>query len=387
MPEELAYPFPAKCPFELPDEFARLRSEAPVAPVLLPTGNTGWLVTRNADIRTVLSDERFSRLPGRAAAMRQQNSGFDFGMSITDPSEHARWRARITRVLNVRHAEALRPAIGTIVEDLLTEIDDRPSPVDIMAALAFPLPLRVLLHLFAVPDDLRDGFHRWAALLRTAGRSMRGLGAAMGMLHETIVELVARRTGGILGACTAVDPDLTDQELVTTGMLLAVAGYETVATQLGNGLLALFLHPGELRRLATGTVPIATAVEEILRYAQSGTGFAGTTYTTTDVVLADTTIPAGAPVLISIDSAGRDEAHVADPESFDLSRGAAGNHLTFGYGHHFCLGAALARTELQECLGRLLARHPTLSCATDPRRIPLAATMFTRYPAELPVNW
>lgn len=385
------YPFPAKCPFELPDELARRRAEAPVAPVSLRTGATGWLVTRYADVRAVLSDERFSRTPVRQDAARRNNGpGFDFGASIASPERHALWRGLTGQVFHVRQAEAMRPAIGAIVEELLDELTTR-QPADLMSGLAYRLPLRVLLEVFSVPEDLRQPFYDWAAGLRAAGSSMAAFGEAMNSLYKAAGELVDRpEPGGAVAELLAarVGGQGCDREMaVSTVLLMTVAGYETIATQLGNGFLALFLHPEQLDGLRADTVSVQTAVEEVLRYAQAGTGFTGMTYPTEDIELGGATIPTGAPVFISIDSAGRDEARVHDPETFDLSRGAARDHLTFGFGSRFCLGAPIARVELQETFARTLRRLPGLRPEFDVSTVEMGANMFSRYPKELPVSW
>lgn len=390
-----SYPFPARCPFEQPEELAWRRRNAPVAPVTLPTGSRGWLVTRYSDVRTVLCDERFSRRPVREATVnRNRDSAFDFGASIADPGRHARWRRLTAQVFNVRQAEAMRPRVATIVEKLLDKAGERDRPVDLMDAVAFPLPLRVLLDLFDVPPDLRAGFVDWAASLRNSGPSMAAFGAAMNGLHSSVRKLVDRARAephGVVGDLLTVRLDdgepCSDELAVSTMMLMTVAGYETVATQFGNGLLALFQHPDQLDVLRRGVVGVEPAVEEILRYAQANTGFAGIVHPTSEVAFDEATIPAGEPVLISIDSAGRDEEQVSDPDTFDLARGAARHHLAFGFGAHFCLGAPLARVELQEALGRTLRRFPSMRPDFDPAAPEMAANRFTRYPEQLPVSW
>ncbi|MBB5830124.1 cytochrome P450 family protein [Micromonospora carbonacea] len=421
-----AYPFAPECPFRLPPELARLRREAPVARVRLATGTPAYLVSSYQHVRQVLTDERFSRRPVRARAVdgqlgrppegqrggppegrpggpdagrpggppagppRPAAPAFDFGLSVADPADHARWRRHVNQVFNARQAEAMRPRVAQLVENLLDELAGVPQPVDLMEHFAFQLPLRVLCALFEVPDDLRPAFEEWAASLRASGASMAAFGAVMSGLHRAAVELVAARRArpgdGPLSQLIRQPGALSDDDLVSTVLLLAIAGYETVATQLGNGLLALFQHPAELARLRSGEQPSDDAVEEILRYAQASTGFAGMVYATCDVTVADVVIPAGAAVFVSIDSAGRDELRLPDPESFDLSRGSVNSHLAFGVGAHFCLGAPLARVELQESLGRLFARFPDLALATPVADVVMVSNRFNRRPARLDVR-
>nr|AQM75238.1 NosB [Streptomyces sp.] len=399
-----AYPFPLTCPFTQPPELARRRNEAPIAPVTLPGGAPAWLVTRFDDVRTVLTDERFSRSPVRQNAVREQHRAgpapgpgqFDFGAQLADPATHARWRSRLGSVLTPQHAESLRPRIGQIVDAALDEIAARPDhTAEFVSDFAYRIPVQVLAGLFDLTPQLCDRLQDWATRLRGAAPSTAAFGEAMRSLYGVAAELVARERAepgpGVIGLLLSADREgaetMTDEELVSTVFLLATAGYESTAVQFANGLLALFQHPAKLERLRSGSVSMATAVEEILRYAQAGTGFAGTTYTTEEVRLGEVALPAGATVLISLDSAGRDERRTDRPEVFDPSRGAPHHHLTFGAGGHFCLGAAVARVELQEGFTRLLARFPGLRPSGDPWKTEFTRNLFHHYPRELRVEW
>lgn len=382
MTEAPAYPFPRTgCPFTLPDELDRLRRDEPVAPVRLHNGASAWLVSGYEHVRTVLADERFSRRQTRERAARP-GQGFDFGLAIADPAEHERWRRLVGQVLNPKHAESLRPVVRDLADAAVARLDRQP---DLMADFARALPMDVLCAVYGVPSDLRPAFDAWAVALRGAAGSMEAFGAAMHGLHGAVRELVARRPSD--GVLPALAERLTDDELVSTVMLLTIAGYETGVVQFGNGLLALFQHPEQLDRLPAGEIPVADAVEEILRYAQAGTGFAGTTYTSADVDLGAATIPAGSAVFISLDAAGRDERRVARPHEFDLAKGAASSHLSFGSGRHYCLGAPLARVELQEGFAALLRGLPGLRSAVPPAEVPMARTMFSFYPERLAATW
>ncbi|GHF85933.1 cytochrome P450 [Streptomyces griseosporeus] len=327
-----------------------------------------------------------SGAPGKGPGQR-----FDFGMALADPERHARWRRTLATVLTPRHAESLRKAVGQAVDEVLDGLAEAgPEPVDLVSGFAYQVPVRVLCELFDLPEELRPGLWGWAAQVRAAAPSTAAFGAAMGALFGVARQLVEKELAapgdGLIGSLIAgLDEDArpSADELVSTVVLLATAGYESTAVQFANGLLALFQHPDQLARLRDGTVTEAAAVEEILRYAQAGTGFAGTTVTTEEVTLGGITLPEGATVFISLDSAARDERHVDRPDTFDLARGAARTHLTFGAGAHYCLGSSLARVELQEGLGRLLRRFPALTPAADPAAVEFTANLFHRYPREL----
>lgn len=388
------YPFTQPCPFTEPPELRRLRETAPVCPVTLANGATAWLVSNRDSVRTVLNDDRFSRLPARAAAAPTNRPGgsFDFGMSIADPTGHARWRRAANTVFGVANAESMRSRIGGLVEDVLDELAKSDQPADLMSEFAFVVPMRVLCALFDVPDEHRPPFHDWASSLRRAGNSMAAFGTAMHTLHTAVAELVALQRvqpgNGLLAALLATgEPALSDAEAVATVLLLTIAGYETTAVQFGNGFLALCQHPDQLALLKSDESLIGPAVEEILRYAQAGTGFAGSTTTTEDVALSGVVIPAGATVFASLDSSARDEAHVTDPQEFNLRSGSANRHITFGSGARHCLGAPLARVELQEGFGRLLRRFPNLRLAMDVDDVRMSRNMFSHFPQALPITW
>ncbi|BEL06127.1 cytochrome P450 [Actinoplanes sichuanensis] len=383
----MRYPFERRCPFQEPAEFAALRAGEPVAPVALPSGASGYLVTTYDEVRRVLTDDRFSRTPVREQAGRGNPGGFDFGLSVADPVAHERWRRLVGSVVNPRLAETLRPRIVTAVEQLLDRLAATPQPADLMTCYARPLALRVLGELFDVPDDLRPMLTTWAAGIAAAGADMRAFGAATQTLHHCAVELVARPHGGLLTALAAARHDghaLTDADLVRTVMLMAIAGYETSAVQIGNGVLALLQHPEQLALVRDGHAD--GAVDEILRYAQAGTGFAGITYTVEGVELGGVTVPPGAAVLVALDSAARDERRVPEPQVFDVTRGSARYHLAFGSGGHYCLGAPVARVELEEGLTRLCRRFPGLRAAYGTEKVVFTRNLLHHYPRELPVH-
>jgi cytochrome P450 len=268
-------------------------------------------------------------------------------------------------------------------------------PVDFMEAFAFRLPLWVICELFGVPGEDRGQVREWAVGLRSASGSLDGFGAAMQSLSAYAADLVARRReepgADALSVLLSTEDDdgslLSDDELVSTVVFLFVAGYETVAVQFGNSFLALFRHPDQYDRLRRDPALVEQGVEEILRYAQAGTGFAGATVATVDVELGGTTIPAGSTVYVSVDCANRDAQQFPCPEKFDLGRTSARRHMAFSSGPHFCVGAPLARVELQEGIRRILQRFPTLRPATDPDDVVLVSNPFSHYPRQLAVTW
>ncbi|WP_337662036.1 cytochrome P450 [Actinoalloteichus sp. AHMU CJ021] len=450
-PHRVRYPFPRPNPTEPPAELAWLRDTAPVCQVHLPDGSSAWLVSRYDDVRTVLTDPRFSRdrrptgingstpvaagagstplggrrpvvpataldsaLPTRpggagravegvpepggpttmgAATAGGDGGAFDFGMFLAAPEDHERWRRGLSRVLTPRYVEGLGPEVGNVVERLLDEVTA--APADLMTALVFPLPLEVLWLLFDVPAPLRPGFDAWARAIRTSGTSLAGLGNAVAHLRHPVRELarlaLPGRGGGLLAElCRREHEDgnaVSEQWLVSTALLLTVAGYESTVARLGHGLFTLLRHPTELARVAADPDLVVPAVEEVLRHTPAGTGASGRLRTTVDVELGGVVIPEGSLVLVSPESAGRDGSRTERPDAFDPGRGSARSHLAFGSGRHSCLGAALARLTLREALGRLVRRLPRLRAASNLSEVEFDSSLAHSWPHALPVSW
>ena len=378
------FPFQRECPFDLAEDYAELRKAAPVAPVALArTGARAWLVTRHDDVRAVLTDARFNQ--GQATANAAGGGASAFGIAMADPVAHGRWRRVVNKVFSVRQAESVRPRIAAMVEDTLDELERAGSPGDLMADYSFRLSIRTMCVALDMPEHLAARFEEWADQLHSVTPSFEAFTESMRVLQDTAAELVARaraKPEGLLGLL--MEAELSDDDLVATVLLMVFAGHESTAAQIGNGIFALLDHPDQLDLLRRDPSLLDPAVEEILRYALVGTGFTGSRKAAVDVELAGVTVPAGETVLVSLDSAGRDESRVDDPETFDITRGAARHHLAFGAGTHYCIGAPLARVVLQEGIGRLLRRFPVLTPAGEVR---FMSNRFNHYPRELRVTW
>jgi cytochrome P450 len=294
-------------------------------------------------------------------------------LSITDPPVHTRLRRLLVASFTPRVVERLRPRVEALVESLLDELDEE-GEADVLARFAYPLPALVIGELLGVPPDDRDRFMAWSADIV----AFVGTGAAdpdrvdqaersMREFRESLRPLIAerRRRGGedLLGllARPARDEDgLSDEELVATCVTLLFAGHETTANLIGNGLLALLRHPGQLRLLRDRPDLAEAAIEELLRYdspVQRNRRRA-----TRDVELAGRRIAPDDRVLAFLGAANRDPAVFADPDRLDIER-SPGRHLAFGHGIHYCVGAALSRLEAPIALGALLRRYPRLGLA------------------------
>lgn len=391
------YPFNRPGPFDLPAEFAWLRRHEPVTKVRVATGDEVWLVTRYEDARTVLGDRRFSRnifrpdaarlIPG--VPTRQVSSPF------VEPPAHTRWRRLVSRAFTPRHVESMRPRVQEITDRLLGEVAAAAPPVDLVSALAYPLSISVICELFGIATEDHEPFRKLADTgLTITGATEAEKGAAFGAMAVFARDLIAakrERSGDdLLSSLVAVhdedDGRLSEDELVATILAMLVGGYESTTNQIGKALLVLFAHPEQLARLRGEPGLLRTALDEILRYASLDSGFGSPRYATADVPVGEVVIPQGATVLVIRQSADRDEASFAEPERFDITREGV-QHTAFGHGPHRCLGAALARLELEIAVASVLRRFPGLRLTVPAAEIEWDYRITAAGPATLPVVW
>jgi cytochrome P450 len=393
----VAFPLPPAPDLYHPTpQLAELRADRPVAEITFADGNKGWLVTRYADVRQVLIDPRFSR----AAAAGSAGSDTGIGIIATDsilgmdPPEHTRLRRLVAGAFTARRVEELRPKVTALVEELLAELAARPRPVDLVEHFSLPLPVRVICELLGVPPEDQHIFHGWSdTVLSDAGRDPAEIRAAAGKLAEYFGQLIAeKRTNpaddlmtALIAARDAGDR-LSEKELVNLCFGLLIAGHETTANQINMFLLTLLHFPEEYARLAASPQLVPQAVEELMRFVQLGEGAGMPRVTTEAVELSGVTIPAGSVVITSTAAANRDESVFADANRLDLSREVS-QHLGFGAGAHHCLGAQLARVELQEALSGLLRRLPGLRIAVPDSQLRFKPGMILRSLQTLPVTW
>ncbi len=404
--KQTTYPFARHCPFDMPSEIAWIRENRPISEVTLASGDSAWLVTRYEDVRAALADSRFSRGINQTGSARldtghavdKSSPVFNFGGTISEPPGHTRWRRMVNRAFTQRQADAMRANIARHTDAVLTEMAAKSGAVDFMADFAYELPIRIICELLGIPDDHRQEFTTLAEKITRRdmnssfmefGEALSGIGRyALGLISRKRKDLGPDLLSTLIRLRDDDDSELTNEELVSTVILLLMAGYESTAVQFGNAIFALFRNPDQLKLLRRNPELIENAVEELLRYAQMGTGFAVAKCAKVDIEISGVTIPAGATVFLSIGSADRDsEIFGPDAEFLQLSRSTANRQVAFSAGPHFCLGAALARAELQEGLSRLLTRFPDLQYSGDLDKVPLTSNLFTFYPKNFPVVW
>jgi cytochrome P450 len=391
-----SYPFTIEDPLRLPSEFRRLRDDDPVTQVRLATGDTVWLVTRYSDVRDVLADRRFSRNLARQDAARLIPGVPQLSSPFSDPPAHTRWRKLVSKAFTPRQVERLRPEVARTVDSLLDGIAASPQPVDLVGHFATPLPILTICMLLGVEPDQHRPFRECADTAMAIGDADGGdRSSAFERMQELAAELVERRRADpgedlLSRLITVHDEDegaLSQQELIATIMTVLIGGYESTVNQLARGLVALFDHPEQLAALRADPGLIPGAVEEILRYAATDSGYGAPRYATEDVEVGGVLVPKGSTLLVIRQSAHRDEEVFDAPDTFDISRANAQQHFAFGGGPHFCLGAALVRLELDVAYRKLLERFDDLRLAVPVEQLTWHFRVTTAGPDTVPVLW
>ncbi len=372
-----------------------LQAGGPVQPVVMPNGVRGWLVTSYAQARALLDDRRLSKDVTRARDLFPAGtagahaSPLAAHMLNSDPPDHTRLRRLVSKAFTTRAVTRLRPRIEQITDDLLTAMPAQ-GQVDLVDSFAFPLPITVISELLGVPDGDRDRMRTWSrAIVSGAPQEawQRASGEVTGYLRALVAAKRAVPTEDLLSdlvhVCDQGDR-LTGDELVSMAFLLLLAGHETTVNLIANSVLALLRNPGQMALLRSDPGLVPDAVEEFLR-SESPVHIATVRFTTEPVPAGETTIPAGEFVMISLLAANHDGDRFPAPAQLDLTR-AAGGHVAFGHGIHYCIGAPLARLEAEIALQRLLSRFATLTLAGEPGQLKWRSSTLIHGLRSLPVH-
>ncbi|MGG2464691.1 cytochrome P450 [Streptomyces sp. RGM 3693] len=388
----LSYPFNIAESLDLSAEYERVRNRHGLLKVQLAYGEPAWLVTRYAEARFVLGDQRFSRAEGaRHDEPRQSEGSRNSGILSMDPPDHTRLRTLVAKAFTVRQVEKLRPQVRELTRELLDELEAAGPPADLVDRYALPIPVAVICRLLGVPTEDRPQFRAWSdAALSTSSltaeefdTNREELRAYMGKLIDQHRQDPQDDLMTALIDARDVNDRLSELELVDLCVGILVAGHETTATQIPNFVLALLDHPDQLAALREQPELIGGAVEELLRFVPLGSGAGQPRYATEDIHVGGTLVRAGEPVLVAMGAANRDALRFDGPGKLDVRRTGI-QHLGFGHGVHHCLGAPLARLELQEAISALIARFPGLHVAGD---VEWKTQMLVRGPRVLPVGW
>ncbi|MEU0196237.1 cytochrome P450 [Streptomyces afghaniensis] len=381
--------------------YAALRATAPVCPLKPPHGVDTYLITRYDDARAALADPRLSKdMYGAIDAYHRifgdSSIALDDNMLFSDPPKHTRLRRIVGTTFTPKRVESLRPKVQKITDELLDRCPAS-EPVNLLQEFCFPLPLHVICELLGVPENERRQAQEWSATVAQTGfgpEARKALELAEGNLRDYLVDLIARKRrepdGALLSALvTAQDEDgaLTDHELVSTAWVLLFAGHKSTAYQIGNAVHHLLSRPEQKRLACRDPEATAAAVEEIFRFETSVEN-STFRYATEDIKMRDTLIPKGALVQISLTAANRDPEMFPDPDRMDVERpNVQATHLAFGLGPHYCIGAPLARLEMQIALTTLFGRHPDMALVGEPENVRWLTVPFPAFRglAELPV--
>jgi cytochrome P450 len=389
------------CPYAPPEQHVRFLHEQSVAKVAMPNGRAAWVATRYEDIRTILSDPRFSsnrrhpnlpRVGGQAESSQAAGSPLPRMLLEMDPPEHGPARRAVIGEFTLRRIAALRPRIQQIVDEHIDAMLDGPRPADLVRALALPVPSLVICEMLGVPYDDHDFFQRHSARLLNRNASVQERQSAALELVVYLDKLVRAKEedpgDDLLGRQILKQRESGEADhgaLLGTAFLLLLAGHETTANMISLGTLMLLRHPDALAALREDPAKIPNAVEELLRYFTIAE-LAMVRVATEDVEIGGTVIPAGEGVLTLANTGNRDPHVFEDADRFDIDRGAR-NHLAFGYGPHQCLGQNLARVELEIVFETLFRRVPGLRLAVPAEELSFKddATVYGMH--ELPVTW
>ncbi|MGW7256023.1 cytochrome P450 [Streptomyces sp. NPDC054834] len=350
-----------------------------------------WLVPHHADVSALLRDRRLGRTYqhrfthaefGRTAPPPEHEPFHvlnDHGMLDLEPPDHTRIRRLVSKAFTPRTVEQLKPYVQGLARDLVSKLVDAGGG-DLLTDVAEPLPVAVIAEMLGIPESDRAPLRPWSADIcgmyelnpseETAAKAVRASVEFSDYLRELIA--ARRKEPGddlISGLIAAHDEGdrLTEQEMISTAVLLLNAGHEATVNATVNGWWALFRNPDQLAALRADHSLIPSAIEELMRYDTPLQLFER--WVLDEIEIDGTVIPRGAEIAMLFGSANHDPAVFADPERLDLTR-KDNPHISFSAGIHYCIGAPLARIELAASMTALLEKAPTLRPAAEPKRKP-----------------
>jgi cytochrome P450 len=384
-------PFEQTHPLQAAPLLQQLQAQGAVHRVRTAVGDQAWLVTGYEHVRRLLDDSRLGRShPDPASAARTGESalfGGPLGNYETEQADHARMRALLQPHFSPRRMRALRPRVEALCGQLLDQLADHGPPADLHAALALPLPIAVICELLGVPYEDRARFRAWtqaAADVRDRSRSARGLAELFGYGQQLVARKRLEPGDDVISRLCATE-GVSDDEAAAMGMFLLFAGHETTVVAIGMGALLLLTNPVQWQALQADPRLIPGAGEEILR--AMGTGGGGIPrYANADLEVDGVTVCAGELVLLDTGAANHDPAIFPDPDRFEVIRRDA-HHLAFGHGARYCIGAPLARIELQAVFTQLIPRFPAMRLAVPVAELQFNTDVVTGGLAQLPVTW
>lgn len=390
------FPYERACPFQPPTQYEQYRNE-PIKQVTLTTGLRVWTVTGYHNIRQLLTDPRIS------ASRKHANFPFYFDAPPEfrtetsfigyDEPEHGQTRGKAAVTFTNRRVKMLREQIEQITDEAIDSMLEMTPPVDMHYALSLRVPMTVICILLGIPDEKHEFFQENGTVLLGGVATMEQRQAALVDVNEYLFELVElkeREPGDDLLSRAIAEYRNAGQtyerrDLVNLCRLLMNGGHETTASMISLGTACLLEHPEQLERLKADDSLLEPAVEELIRYLTIG-DIAVPRVALEDVEIGDVVIPKGDGILCLVMAGNRDETVYENPDELILSRGKRG-HLGFGHGLHYCIGADLARLELQIVWSKLFKRIPTLRLAKPFEEIGSKERAVIYGLWGLPVTW
>jgi len=419
--QDPAAPAPAPAPELFTWEFATnpypayawLREHAPVHKTRLPSGVEAWLVTRYADAKQALADQRLSKNPahhdepahakGKTGIPGERKAELMTHLLNIDPPDHTRLRRLVSKAFTPRRVAEFAPRVQELTDHLIDQFADKGS-ADLIHDFAFPLPIYAICDLLGVPREDQDDFRDWAGMMiRHGGGPRGGVARSVKKMRGYLAELIHRKrealpehpTPGedlISGLIRASDhgEHLSENEAAAMCFVLLFAGFETTVNLIGNGVHAL-LRNAEQRALIQDSIEreqlglVDLGIEELLRF-DGPVEMATWRFATESMEIGGQRIAVGDPVLVVLAAANRDPDRFAGPDILDVSR-RDNQHLGYGHGIHYCLGAPLARLEGRIALTTLLHRLPDLRLADSSTELRWRGGLIMRGLRNLPVEF
>jgi cytochrome P450 len=387
---------------------ARLQKAGPVVRVRFPLFGQVWMATTYEAVNDLMRDhQQFVQNPAAAGHrwmttilrwLPRTLQSLATNMLLRDPPDHRRLRSLVDQAFQRQSVEALRPRLAVLTDEALDRLAGEAKrtggTVDLLAQFARPFPLAVICELLGLPPEDRPKFTQWASRFATSS-SLPGIvwGLLMGvrqMMQYVRAEFRRQRShprDGLLAALIEAEESgdrLSEDELVAMVFLLLAAGHETTLHQITLSVLTLLDHPQQLAELTADWRLAEPAVQELLRYV-SFAQVAKPRYAAGETIFHGQPIRRGQMVLACLAAANSDPAVFAEPERFDIHRQAQ-RHLAFGTGIHVCLGAKLARVEMEIALAHLFTRFPRLHLAVPRGQLRYSGRPGTRALVALPVR-
>jgi cytochrome P450 len=388
-------PFDRSSVLEVPPLFLTLQVGRPAGRVISPAGDPAWLITGYRLVKDLLTDRRLGRAhpdPDRAPLFSgSMFGGRPGGTFEREEIEHDWTRQLLSPAFSPKRMQAMQGHVQSLVDDLLDRMAARTPPVDLHEALALTLPILVICELLGVPAEDREQFRRWTEGASDnydregARAALAELESYMGGLLRAKREKPGEDVLSDFAAAHAAMPVIPESGLLQLAGGLLWAGHETTVNRIDYGTLLFLLHPDQRDLLLGDPTLLPNAVEEVLRMAAPGPHIVPR-WANGDIEVPGAPIRTGDLVLLAVDAANQDEAHFADPLRFDITR-HPNQHLSFGHGGRFCLGAGLARLEMSCVFGSLFRRFPTLDLAVPVEQLRFRSNIITGGLDGLPVTW